>query len=223
MEMPDQILRIGYAGSLKGHRPGTEHVPGWRKIVDWIWTFRNRNLEHHTRSGYYLLKGVQEFKESYPELTDRLQIRLWGLIDPINKEQVEQFDIGELVEIEGYFSKPESAARLAECDLLFLPLETSDDPLFIPGKVFDYLRIGKPVLVLGPESDCTRILYKAGLGIRRDPEDAAGIAETLATLVEKKKELPERYQADTDYIENTFHFSHLAQRMADVFEEVLKS
>ena len=223
MEMPDQILRIGYAGSLKGHRPGSEHVPGWRKTVDWIWTFRNRNLQHHTRSGYYLLKGVQEFKKRHPELTDRLQIRLWGLIDPINKEQVEQFDIGELVEIDGYFSKPESAARLAECDLLFLPLETSDDPLFIPGKVFDYLRIGKPVLVLGPESDCTRILDRAGLGLRRDPEDTAGIAETLATLVEQKNELPERYQADTDYIENTFHFQHLAKRMADVFEEVLNS
>lgn len=223
MEMPDQVLRIGYAGSLKGHRPGSEHVPGWRSIVDWIWTYRNRTLQHHTRSGYYLLRGVEAFKKNFPQMNSQLQVQLWGLIDPINKEQVQSFGIGDVVQIEGYFSKSESAARLAACDLLFLPLETSDDPLFIPGKVFDYLRIGKPVLVLGPESDCTRILEKAGLGIRRDPEDQQGIADTLAELIQKKAELPQLYQADQTYIEESFHFSHLAKRMAGVFEEVLNS
>ncbi len=221
--MPDSILRIGYAGSLKGHRPGSEHVPGWRAIADWVWTYRNRTLQHHTRSGYYLLRGVHTFKEQFPELVPNLQIQLWGLIDPINAEQVQSFDIGNLVEIEGYFSKQESAARLAACDVLFLPLETSDDPLFIPGKVFDYLRIGKPVLVLGPDSDCTRILVRAGLGIRRDPENSVGIAETLADLVQNKAELTRVYKGDEAYIEKTFHFRHLAQQMANVFEEVLNS
>ena len=220
--MNDQVLRIGYAGSLKGYLPGSEHVPGWRTIADWIWTYRNRTLKHHTGSGYFLLKGVQQFKQQYPDLTDRLKVQLWGLIDPINQQQVKEFSIQELVKIEGYFSKPESAKRLTACDVLFLPLETSDDPLFIPGKVFDYLRIGKPVLVLGPGSDCTRILEQAGLGIRRDPYDAEGIAGTLKELLENKDQLPAMYQADNDYIESHFHFSNLAQKMADVFEEVLE-
>lgn len=223
MEMPDQILRIGYAGSLKGHRPGSEHVPAWRSIVDWIWTYRNRTLQHHTRSGYYLLKGVQRFKEDYPDLCPRLKVQLWGLIDPVNEEQVDSFKIGDIVEVEGYFSKVESGKRLAACDLLFLPLETSDDPLFIPGKVFDYLRLGKPVLVLGPESDCTRILERAGLGIRLDPSNAKGIADALADLVGKKSLLPELYQPDMAYIEGHFQFKHLAGKMAAVFEEVLNT
>lgn len=222
MEMLDTTLHIGYAGSLKGHIPGSEHQPWWRPIADWIWTYRNRTLQHHTRSGYYLLKGLAHLKAS-SEHPPKIHLHLWGLIDPIHKEQVEQMDLADLVTIEGYFSKPESAAKLAACDVLFLPLETSDDPLFIPGKVFDYMRLGKPVLALGPESDCTRILKRAGLGIQVSPEVAAEVAEALAQLVAQKPQLADLYQADQAYIEESFHFSHIAEKMDAVFQKVLSS
>ncbi len=221
MDRNDSILRIGYSGSLNGHRPGSEFVPRWRAITDWIWTYRNRTLQHHTRSGYYLLRGLHKFKEQFPELAPDLQVQLWGLIDPINAEQALSMGVDQLVEIGGYYSKQESIARLAACDVLFLPLETSDDSLFIPGKIFDYLKIGKPILVLGPNSDCTHIIERAGLCIRIDPENQDEIADTLAQLIRNKAKLREIYKSDKVYIENTFHFQHLAKQMANVFEEVL--
>ena len=104
---------------------------------------------------------------------------------------------------------------------MFLPLETAADPLFIPGKVFDYLQRGKPVLVLGPESDCTRILDRAGLGIRVDAEDTPGVAAKLKELWEQRAQLPELYRADEAYIREQFHFRNLAGRMDQVFQEVL--
>jgi len=220
--MLDSTLHIGYAGSLKGHVPGSEHQPWWRPIADWVWTFRNRNLKHHTRSGYYLLQGMAHLRDT-SEHPPKIHLHLWGLIDPIHQTQVDAMGLSDLVTIEGYFSKPESAAKLAACDVLFLPLETSDDPLFIPGKVFDYMRLGKPVLALGPASDCTRILERAGLGIHVAPEPAEEVAATLAQLVGQKHQLPELYQADQAYIEETFHFSHLAERMDAVFQQVLSS
>ncbi len=218
----DSPLRIGYAGSLKAHRPGSEHVPGWRKIVDWVWTYRNRNLQHHTRSGHYLLKGLARLKEMEPAMAARIEVNWWGLIEKENERQAQEMGIEELVKIEGYFSKAESTAKLAACDVLFLPLETADDPLFIPGKVFDYLQRGKPVLVLGPESDCTRVLDRAGLGIRVNPEDSDAVAHQLKGLLEQKDQLPDLYQIDREYVESHFHFRNIARRMDQVFQEVLE-
>lgn len=220
MDMADPTLKIGYAGSLKAHRPGEERQAWWRPIADLFWTYRNRSLQHHTRSGYFLLKGVEAFHKAYPDLVGSLKVELWGMIDKENERQVEAFGIGESVEIAGYFPKDESAAKLAACDLLFLPLETADDPLFIPGKVFDYIRLGKPVLVLGPESDCTRILDKAGLGIRLDPLDSESIAEKLHELIGLKARLPELYRVDQEWVESQFHFKNLSRQLHDIFEAV---
>lgn len=220
MENSDpQTLRIGYAGSLKAHVPGAEHRPWWGKLTDWFWTYRNRSLQHHTRSGYYLLKGVAEFAKQFPASAKLLKVQLWGMIEAENATQVKSFGISELVEIDGYFSKSESLERLGACDVLFLPLETAEDPLFIPGKIFDYLQLGKPVLVLGPDSDCTRILERAGVGIRVNPEDSLAVANALQQLVQQKDKLGELYSVDREYVETNFHFRNLARRMAEVFEE----
>ena len=223
MEPSNDILRVGYSGSLKGYRPGSEKIGLLRPLFDWCWTFRNRNLQHHTRSGYFLLKALSELKKRYPESAQRIRLDMWGLIDPLHADQVRQMGLEEMVNIEGYFPKAESDARLQTCDLLFLPLETSDDPLFIPGKVFEYIKIGKPVLVLGPTSDCSRILERAGLGIQFDPKDTGAIVDGLVELMEQKDLLPSLYEADSDYVKKNFHFQNIAQQMAGVFEEVLKN
>ena len=218
--MAEHKLKIGYAGSLKAHRPGDLKRPWHAPISDRIWTFRNRSVQHHTRSGYYLLKGVQAFHAAYPERVGELDVHLWGMIDGENARQVEEFGIGESVRIGGYVSKGESEEMLGECDVLFLPLETADDPLFIPGKVFDYIQLGKPVLALGPESDCTRILDRAGLGMRLDPEDTAGIAEMLYELLEGKAELAGKFQVDRKWVEGNFHFRNLTKKLDGIFENV---
>lgn len=222
MAMNDSILRIGYAGSLKAHRPGEEQSSPFRALLDWVWTYKNRNLQHHTRSGHFLLKGLAALKASDPEIAGEVQVNWWGMIDPENERQATAMGVQDMVHTEGYFSKAESAAKLAACDVLFLPLETAPDPLFIPGKVFDYLQRGKPVLVLGPESDCTRILDRAGLGIRVSPEDSQAVATQLRQLHADKSRLPDLYKVDAAYVEENFHFRNLAGKMDAIFQDVLK-
>ena len=93
-----------------------------------------------------------------------MQLRLWGNVDSRNGLQAKKLGISDMVKIEGYKQKEESLALLRSCDLLFLPLESetkAGKPLFIPGKLFEYLKIGKPVLALGGQSDCIDILKKS--------------------------------------------------------------
>lgn len=160
------------------------------------------------------------FQRAFPDARDQLDVHLWGMIDPVNARQVEEMGISASVRIGGYQPKERSEAMLADCDVLFLPLETAEDPLFIPGKVFDYIRLGKPVLVLGPESDCTRILDRAGLGIRLDPEDTEDIGRKLHELLEQKADLPSRYQVDREWVESNFHFKNLSRQLDGIIAEV---
>ncbi|HHG86610.1 MAG TPA: glycosyltransferase [Bacteroidetes bacterium] len=220
MATADFILRIGYAGTLMAYTPGQERRSAFSKIKDWFWTYRIASANQHTRSGYFLLKGVQAFKEKFPELASQLQIQLWGMIEPGNLEQVKAFGISDIVQISGYFNKAESNAKLAACDLLFLPLETGEDPIYIPSKIFDYIKLEKPVLILGHPSDCTHILQRAGLGILADPYDVAAIADLLAELVRNKAQLPEKHVVDWAYMEENFHFKNLSQKLVNIFEEL---
>jgi glycosyltransferase involved in cell wall biosynthesis len=222
MATPDPILRIGYAGTLMSYRPGQERRSIWKRLAGWVWTYRISGANEYTRSGYFLLKGVQRMVEKYPDLAGHLQIDLWGLIDPGNKQQVAQFGIGDQVQIAGYYTRHESNARLAACDLVFLPLETGDDPLYIPSKIFDYIKLGKPVLILGKQSDCTDILQRSGLGLLADPFDADAVADLLAGLIRDKALLPERHQVDWKYLEENFHVSVLNRRLVELIEEVMK-
>lgn len=214
----DDVLRIGYAGGLLSYVPGSEKRSLWSRIKDWFWTYRIHSVQHHTRSGYFLIRGLERFKQKYPAYATRLQVELWGMIDPGNKAQAEQYGVADILTIGGYHAKQESNRKIRACDLLFLPLETGDDPLYIPGKIFDYIKQRKPVFILGHRSDCTDILQRAGVGILVDPFDPEAIADCLKSLVDKKALLPAEYQVDVAYVENTFHFRVLAREMAAVFE-----
>jgi len=220
------MLTIGYAGNLQGWDPrANEKSKILRALRDWTWSYQPRNLDASSRSGYYLFQGLQAFSSKYPSLLDSIRIKLWGRIRRLNQEQVNEYELTSLVEIGGYLDRSESYKKLLSCDVLFLPLESSgrdQRPLFIPGKLYEYLRTRKPVLALAEESDCVEILRESGLGIICSPFDSEHIADTLAYLVSNKRELPNLYAPNNDVIER-FSFEHIVRGMAGVFDDVLYS
>ena len=217
-------LRIGYAGYLQYFEPGNRRSLAffsWAK--QWFWTYRVDNLDCSTRSAYYLFRGIKYLKENYKVTADDLQIELWGLIDKGNKNLAETLGIDEFVCIDGYLPRNGSLERLNKCDVLFLPLESEgkgQKSLFVPGKLYEYLKLRKPVLALAGKSDCTEILMKSGLGIFANPYDEEAVAEKLWKLIMARERLNSMYVPDYDYI-NNFHFPKLTSRLASLFDEVL--
>lgn len=216
-------LRIGYAGSLKAYDPQIAAKRKFGKWSEWIWTYRVDNIKPETRSGYYLFKGMELFQAKYPELASQLLVHMWGMIAPKNQEQAIEMGLADNVKIEGYKSKDETVSLLDRCDVLFLPLESGkagQKPLFIPGKLYEYLKLGKPILAFADESDCVDILRKSGLGLICSPYDANAIADTLATLVKKRGDLSKRYTPDIEYIEEHFNFRNITRKLSQVFDDL---
>jgi glycosyltransferase involved in cell wall biosynthesis len=220
--MASDPLIIGYAGSLESFSPGKART---RNILrDLFWTYSVDNVDFGTRSGYYLFRALRHgLDKKYFNEAD-IRIRLWGMIAKENSQQVCEMKLEEMVHVDGYVSKEESRKRLEECDLLFLPLECGKNgskPLFIPGKLYEYLKIGKPVFCLSTGGDAADILYKSGLGEIVSPYDEDAVAKRLAELVVRKKQGKLIFTANQVYI-NQFDFHLLTRKLAGVFDEVLE-
>jgi glycosyltransferase involved in cell wall biosynthesis len=75
----------------------------------------------------------------------------------------------------------QALALMKQADLLYLPVPTGYyATASLPGKLFEYLGCGRPILAVVPErSEVARVLDEVGGGVRVEPGDVAGLAETL--------------------------------------------
>ena len=221
--MATEPLRIGYAGSLAAFVPGQgqkSSVP----VLNWFWTYSAMNVDQSTRSGYYLFRALRYGIDHKLFAAEDIVVDLWGIIAPGNRMQADAMGLKEVVQISGYAGKAESKERLSRCDALFLPMECGKDgnpTLFIPGKVFEYMQAGKPVLCLTRGGDCADILSRSGLGVLADPYNEKEVAEQLARLVQMKRSGTQFVTPDQEYI-TQYDFSRLTSRLAHEFDNLLR-
>ena len=85
------------------------------------------------------------------------------------------------VQISGYLSHAEAVKMMQESSVLLLIIpENSSNKSIIPGKLFEYLATGKPVLCLGPEDgDVALILKDTGRGITTEYMNKSAIKSFL--------------------------------------------
>jgi glycosyltransferase involved in cell wall biosynthesis len=217
-----QPLTIGYSGTLSFYEG--EKAPSKRGgLRDWFWTYNHHNTDPSTRSASFLFRAVSVLVKKYGAGENDIRILLWGKIDPSYRQQADALGIGKLVQIDGYLPKQESLARNEACDLLFLPMESPTplgNPLFIPGKAFEYMNARKPVLALSAPCDCMDILQPSGLLQRFEPQNAEGIAHWLHEVISDRSRL-RSYIPDEAYIRK-FSFREVTAQVAGVFDELLK-
>ncbi|MCA6362427.1 MAG: glycosyltransferase [Bacteroidetes bacterium] len=220
--MATDKLVIAYAGSLAYFDPAK--YASKSLLSRMFGTYQVDNLDISTRSAYYLFAGLKHLLQQHPEYAQKITLHFWGAIDKRTAAQAVKMGVEACVQIESYKAKADSLHTLQQADVLFLPLETEKSgqrPLFIPGKLYEYLATGKPVLAVAGASDCTDILRSAGTGIIVDPFDAAAIAAALKGLCDNKQRLGEIYRVNEDVVKE-YSFDVIAGKMVGVFEKVLK-
>ena len=94
--------------------------------------------------------------------------------------------------------------------LLFILGDSPLDEHASPGKLFDYLGAGKPILAVAPEGVATRILEKVGGAVTAHPSDIDGIAQAIE--VASKLESVERGSVEQ------YDVRDKAREMAEVLE-----
>src|SRR5205823_2038509 len=79
-----------------------------------------------------------------------------------------------------FISHSDAVRFMEESDVLLLPWA---DRLNIPGKVFEYLKTGKPILALTyPDSELARVIKETASGWCANPEDIVAIQRALTEI-----------------------------------------
>lgn len=111
-----------------------------------------------------LWKALRQIRERNPDAAKRIQIHFAGKVD--QAIFLDTPDLMDMITNHGYISHQEALALMKNADLLLLPLNQIDSANAkgrIPGKLFEYLAMKKPVLMLGDvNSDSGKIVSSLG-------------------------------------------------------------
>jgi glycosyltransferase involved in cell wall biosynthesis len=133
------------------------------------------------------------------------------------REMAVECGLGDCVNILGPRHRPETLRRMTEADLLLLLAERF--VIQIPGKTYEYLRAGRPILALTPEGALANLLRRIGGGLVVNPNDAAGILSAVRESVLQWKEGRVRHVADSRAI-SSFDRRVLAGRLTALFDRL---
>ncbi len=110
-----------------------------------------------------------------------LRVRLIGNVDPTVLDSVVSRGLDDRVEVVGQVDHAESTRLMCSSSLLLLVINRT--PLangIVPGKGFEYIGSGRPVLAIGPTAgDAAAVMRDTGAGQMFDYDDAEGVQRFL--------------------------------------------
>lgn len=154
------------------------HVRRWLR-------YRPEPLDPTGRTPLHLLRAIKRLRMTGHPLGKRIRLVHVGQADPATQRCVHESGVADAVEYVGYLSHAESVARLAAADALFLHLHglpPGHRSLIVPGKTYEYLASGRPILGCLPTGDARELVEQSGRGFCCDPCDSEAIARSLAAL-----------------------------------------
>lgn len=119
------------------------------------------------------------------------------------------------VRLLGFLAHRQALALQRRCDVLVNL--ANDDPVQVPGKLYEYIGSGTPILHVGG-TDCdasTRLLHEAGAGWC-EPADRIALTGRLRMLVETKRQHGRVEREAVDYDLNRHSWQSLAHRVAEL-------
>ncbi|MBI1315624.1 hypothetical protein GC167_02025 [bacterium] len=135
-----------------------------------------------TMSRIYTLDGLIE---ALKRMGDNAPVvRLIGVCDAVLRRQIEGSGISAV--FEDPIPHSEAVQRMVRADVLLLLIpEQSGNEGIVPGKLFEYVASGRPILGIGPrQCDAATLLTQAGAGIFCDYRDASALGQSIEALLE---------------------------------------
>ncbi len=117
-----------------------------------------------------------------PDASRRLRLVLAGPLDPRLNELLEQAD-GASVRYVGQLSRGAALARQRSAHALLL-VASPHRASATPGKLYEYLAAGKPIIALAGEGETAQIVQETRTGMTVAPDDVEGVVHALLAAVD---------------------------------------
>jgi glycosyltransferase involved in cell wall biosynthesis len=151
----------------------------------------------------------------------RLQVRFIGGLAPQEQAWLKTHPLAVQVQVEPRLAHAEAIQAMQAADVLLLFVLGRDSRSgHYPGKLFEYLASGRPVLLVGPQGDAADLLRRSGTGCAVDAAQANAIVEILKSLVEKPAAFLNQYYRPRSEVIAAYERQALTARLAAVFDSL---
>lgn len=169
------------------------------------------------RSHVFVLDAIEQVRGELPGI--EIELHLAGIASSADHEAGRS----EAVRFRGYLPHAETVALMRSADLLFLPmhdLPPGKRATIVPGKTYEYLGSGRPVLAAVPDGDARDLLMRIPNAYLTRPRDTAAMATVLRELVRAKQEHGPAPDARSELAE-PYERKRLSAELGAVFDGVL--
>ena len=201
-EHDDGPFRIVHVGYVHDRPTGTR----WSGVVRRSFGGETAGLVPEARSYLFILEAVRRVsaEDGFP-----IEIHLAGAARPIRSDGLEDH---------GYLSHPEAIALLRSADLLFLPMHDLAPGIrsrTVPGKTYEYLASGVPILAALPDGDARDLLSGLPDVWLCRPRDVDCMAEAIRSFRMRR-----RAGRRVPTVAHEYERRRLAARLVEVFDAV---
>jgi glycosyltransferase involved in cell wall biosynthesis len=131
-----------------------------------------------------LLDGLRLLTAEQPAFAAQLEVVFAGSVTDAEREALAAPDLADCVRFVGWLDRPRALGLQRAADALLVVTGGSGRPSVATGKLFEYLASGRPILVLGDETEAARIVGETGTGFSAPASDPRAIAAALRRVVE---------------------------------------
>jgi glycosyltransferase involved in cell wall biosynthesis len=171
------------------------------------------------RSPVFLIEAVERVRRERPDIAERLEVHFAGVLSPTDLSVVRK---SPATRVHGFVSHEESTAMVEAADLLFLPMHNLPEnarATVVPGKTYEYVASGRPILAAVPAGDARDLLGAAGTALLCSPNDVGGLAEAIVGAYERR-ESGEAQGSPPPELLRRYEYRSLARDLARVFDQV---
>ena len=126
-------------------------------------------------------KAISQAIDEEPALKEKLVIKLVGPVDFSVRASVEEHGLQAFTEFVEYVPHTEAVRMQQEASVLLLVINnTPNSKTIIPGKLYEYLGSGRPLLAIGPkDSDSAKVIDMTKGGAVFEPDDVEGLKKII--------------------------------------------
>ncbi|MCA1761119.1 MAG: glycosyltransferase, partial [Bacteroidales bacterium] len=134
--------------------------------------------------------AMNEFSKNNPEFKKLLRIQLIGQTDDSIIDDIRKNNLTENLVLIEHLPHKEGLVQLSKSQVLLLPLNDAPNVRgILPGKMFEYMALQRPILALGPaDADYAKILKETNSGVSLDFDDVKEIKNAIENFFRLFKE-----------------------------------
>jgi len=228
MQKADVILATSYADGEKFKKIGAKRVEVITNGFEQVKQNVEKEQSHFNitysgglemlRNPIALWKALAQILKENKSFREDLKLNFYGSLADDVKLTIVENGLNKNLVVHGYVSHQESLDAINEADILVLTnFDDEASKGIIPGKLFEYMATGNPILAIGPaDADVEKILSKTRAGDYFSHQDITQVKLFILSIYKQWLANPNQ-KFETNEIElQKFNRKNLTKKLVDI-------